>query len=512
MRLLLLLPLLAVLACGPKRSREAIYEDPRSAIQIQKEVAEESGHNQTLELARLASMAIASGEEELADKTLRRIVAKMQDFQADGQFRATIGVESAKEWKGDPFEKMMAFLYLGQILYRQGQYGNALAMTKSAILSDTGTNQERFRADFIPAFVLQALSYDALGEDRNAERSMQQATDAMWRRALTDHLSELLANVELENADDNDAVDAARVLLLAGLPAGLTQHPRDPEEAVRAALSYASDLRKVTLQSKRKDWNGAVSDLRKGKIDAAFDYLDPLAKKWKKKVEKKLPSETLASLEADEKFLGSLIGDDPGLLLWIETGRGPMKVATGRYGQILKVVPRRLGKVPNVHIDGKTLAPHYVDSVTYQAQTRGGRAVDGFLKGKAIFKDTAGIVGIVLLEAGDAASYSDDDTVAAVLYILGAVTWIAGAAANPRADTRNWELLPDALWMVRADPTPGEHQLTVDGRSYTVQIPDDGTVVQVIPALQPGGPESFGEACIKCDVPLAIPSTGERKP
>jgi len=498
--------------CGPKRSAEADYEDPRSAIQIQKEVAAEEGHNQTLELARLASMAIAQGEEDLADKTLRRIVAKMQDFQADGQFRATIGVESAKEWKGDPFEKMMAFLYLGQILYNQGQYGNALAMTKSCILSDTGTSQERFRADFIPAFVLQALAYQALGEERNAERSMQQATDALWRRAMTDHLSELLKKVRIEDPDDPDAVAAARVLLLAGLPAGLTQHPRDPEAAVNAALSYATDLRKVTLQSKRKDWNGAVSGLRKGKIDKSFDYLDPLAKKWQKKVAKKMAIETIESLESDEAFLLGLLEDEPGLLLWIETGRGPMKVATGKYSHIQRIVPRQIGNVPRARLDSQTLDAHYLDSVTYQAQTRGGRVVDGFLKGKAIFKDSSTIIGIALLQAGDVANAYDDDTVATVLYILGAVTFIAGVAANPRADTRNWELLPDALWMVRADPAPGEHRLTVDGQTYTVQIPDEGTVVQLIPALHPGGPESFGEACIKCEVPLAIPLTGERNP
>ena len=511
MRFLLLLTTLTLFGCGPKRSAEADYEDPRSAIQVQRERADDEGPNQTLELARLASMAIAAGEEELADKTLRRVVTKMQDFRADGQFRATVGTESAKEWKGAPFEKMMAFLYLGQILYNQGQYGNALAMTKSAILSDTGTNQERFRADFVPAFVLQALAHDALGETRNAERSMQQAIDALWRRALTDHLSQLLSEVTLEG-EDTQAVDAARALLLAGLPAGLTQHPRDTEAALDAALSYATDLRKVTLQSKKKDWNDAMAGVRKANIRKAFDHLAPLSLAWTRAVDEKLAPEIVESLERDEAFLLELLSDKPTLLIWTESGRGPTKVATGTYQHIQRIVPRRIGEQPVVHLDQQALTAHFLDSVTYQAQTRGGRAVDGFLKGKAIFKDTAFITGIVLVEAGDVAAASDDSTAAAILYILGLTTWVVGAIVNPRADTRNWELLPDALWMVRADPPPGEHQLRVNNRSYTVQIPDDGTVVQLIPALQPGGPASFGQACIRCEAPLAIPATEERRP
>ena len=511
MRLLFLISLLVLASCGPKRSAEADYADPRSAIQIQRELAEEEGPSQTLELARLASMAIASGEDELADKTLRRVVGKMQDFRADGQFRATVGAESAKEWKGAPFEKMMAFLYLGQILYNQGQYGNALAMTKSAILADTGTSQERFRADFVPAFVLQSLSYDALGETRNAERSMQEAIDALWRRALTDHLSQLLADISLEDQPIDD-VGAARALLLAGLPAGLSQHPRDPSAAISAALSYATDLRKLTLQSKKKDWNDAVVGIPKARIRDAFDHLDPLARAWSSAVDQELDPAIVESLEADETFLQGLLSDTPRLLLWTETGRGPAKVATGTYHHIQRIVPRRIGKAPRVRLDDSPLVPHFLDSVTYQAQTRGGRAVDGFLKGKAIFKDTAFITGIFLVEAGDVAAASDEGAVAAVLYILGLTTWVAGAVANPRADTRNWELLPDALWMLRADPMPGAHELSVGNRTYTVQIPDDGTVVQLIPALPPGGPASFGEECVRCEVPLAIPATEERRP
>ncbi|NCG20860.1 MAG: hypothetical protein GWP91_17770, partial [Rhodobacterales bacterium] len=154
------LVLLALLACAPKQQPDVRdVSDPRVQLELAQEAATQEGHNQTLEEVRLASWAMALGEDRLADRTMVNAVLDMQDFRADGVFRASIGVESAKEWKGEPYEKMMAFLYLGLLRYQEGDYSNALAMTKSAILADTGTDSSQYRADFVPAFVLQSLAF-----------------------------------------------------------------------------------------------------------------------------------------------------------------------------------------------------------------------------------------------------------------------------------------------------------------------------------------------------------------
>jgi hypothetical protein len=498
--------LLTLVSCA-KRPPDAAPE--RSALDIQRERAAVEGVDQTLEQVRLVSMALAAGDEELAERTLRQAVVRMQDFRADGQFRAMVGAERAKEWKGDPYEKMMAFLYLGVLLYDAGDYGNALAMTKSAILADTGTSRMQYRADFIPAFVLQALAHQRLGERTQSERSLGQAIDALHVRALTDHMSDLLAEVDVPT-DDDDATEAARVLLLSGLPAGLFAHPRDPEQAISGALSRATDLRLLVIEGKKADRPPDLALLRKGPTRRALPHLDALARAWRDALAAS-EVDPLAGLDADATYLRSLLDDPPGLLLWVESGRGPIKVQDGRWGEILRIRPRSEGRAPRVTLDGHALRPAYLDSVTWQAQTRGARAVDGFLKGKAVFKDAAPALGWVLLESGaiaDAVADShdrEDSTVGTVLAIAGLVTWIAGAATNPAADTRAWLELPDTLWLVRADPPPGEHTLRVDEREYTVLIPDRGTVNHLIPRLAPGGARTFGEPCRKCDVPLAIP-------
>lgn len=507
-----LLPILA-LSC----TKHVVDEEPApSPFEVQQAKAAQEGPDQILETCRLASVAMAEGRDDIAEASLRKAVVAMQDFRADGEFRALVGSESKKEWKGDPFEKMMAFHYLGVKLLEQGDRGNALAMTKSAILADTGTSRFQYRADFVPAFVLQSLAYLDMGEKTSAERSMQQAIDAIWLREMTAHLSDVLAEVKVKG--DPEAIAAARVLLMSALPAGIGAHPRDEDQAIDAARSRATDLRMLVLDGKREDRPEDLVSLSKGDVKRTFagkgttDLLESLALAWKEAA-RSSPLALADQLTTDEQALSSVLDRDPSLVLWLESGRGPRKVATGDYGEILRIVPRKNNPEgpPEVSLDGKPIRPVYLDSLTYQASTRGSRWVDGFLKGKAVFKDAAPFIGWALLASGDVANAISQQSggsgeVAAVLYLLGVATWVAGAVANPEADTRTWHELPEYLWIVTADPRPGRHSLVVDGRSYEVDIPDAGSVVHLIPALPPGGTPTFGDPCRLCEEgPGAIP-------
>ncbi|MEN0063077.1 MAG: hypothetical protein AAGA48_13060 [Myxococcota bacterium] len=495
---------LGVVACAKPGTVESPNETP---LQRQAQVAQIEGPDQTLERARLASMALAVGETDLAEKTLRQVVQRVQDFRADGEFRALVGQESRKEWKGDPSEKMMAFFYLGTLLLEKGDYGNALAMSKAAILADTGTSRLQYRADFVPAYVLRALAYQGLGKAASAKTAIDEAVAAVRVRVLTGHLTALFESATLpeEMAFDAGANAAARALLLEALPAGLRQHPDDPQAAVRATLSRATELREIVLDTRRRRRPGSLSAIRRSDARRAFDVLGPLAEAWRTIVadDAMAPLKDVAEAEG---LLRGLVNDPPSLVLWLESGRAPRRFRDGTHGQILRLQPWPAEPPPEVRLDGRSLAVHPLDSVAFQATTRGGRRIDGFLKGKAVFKDTASVLGAALLVTGDAMN----DDAGAVVQLVGAALWLGGAIANPAADIRAWSQLPDRLWLVRAEPSPGSHRLTIGDRSYTVQVPDGGTVSHLIPGREPGGPATFGEPCRRCDpppaeVPLAIP-------
>jgi hypothetical protein len=308
-------------------------------------------------------------------------------------------------------------------------------------------------------------------------------------------------------------VNAARVLLLSGLPAGLSAHPRDVQLAIDGALSRATDLRQLAVEGGRDYRPEELDGVSKSDLRRSFEILEPMVRAWKEAAEAH-PTDIEARLADDAAGLEGLVKEDPRLVLWVESGVGPAKVADGEYGEILRFVQRSDPHAePEIRLDGRPIRPIYLDSLTYQASTRGSRWVDGFLQGKAVFKDAAPFLGWTLLAAGDVANASAgqaSDEVALALYLLGAVTWVAGAVTNPAADTRSWDLLPESLWIASADPGPGRHRLEVDGRTYEVDVPDEGSVVQLIPALPPGGASAFGTPCSRCepsgeDLPLALP-------
>jgi hypothetical protein len=411
---------------------------------------------------------------------------------------------------------MMAFLDLGWLLLEKGDAGNALAMSKSAILADTGTRQEKWGSDLVSGWMLQALAFRALNEPSDADRAVERAVDAIWIRSLADVLEDRLRSVPTPDADP-DAVATARALLLAGLPAGLAARSRDPVEAIRAAKSWAVDARAMALDSPRKTWPVGIAGLRRGDLQKSFDAIEPMASSWIESAAT-LPAEVTEKIASDEAQLRRVLGAR--LVLLVEAGQGPRKYATGRYGEVLRIAPGTGTGAPSVALDGRPTRPALLDSVTWQAQTRGGRRVDGFLRGKAVFKDASPFLGWALIEAGAIVDstrrgppkQSNSDEIGLALELAGAGVWLVGALVNPEADTRQWDLLPEGLWIVPADPAPGTHALEVDGRQFTVDIPDDGRVFHVLPALSPAGAERFGAPCTRCPAPLAIPAQTPEKP
>ncbi|MEO0606531.1 MAG: hypothetical protein AAF211_34205, partial [Myxococcota bacterium] len=304
-----------------------------------------------------------------------------------------------------------------------------------AILADTGTSRQQYRADFVPAYVMRALAYLGLGKDAKADDAIEEAIDALRVRILTDHLDDLLATVELpEEAPIGFAEeDAARALLLEALPAGLRQHPRDPEQAIRATLGRATDLRQVVLSTGRKRRPGSLGAVRKADARGALDALGLLTDGWRTAVRDD-PMAPLDEAGDAEGFLRGLVDEPPSLALWLESGAAPRRERVGAYGEILTLRPGLPTAPPEVRLDGRPLTVHLLDSVSFQATTRGSRAVDGFLRGKAVFKDTAGVLGFSLFVVGDAV----DGAEGAALQLAGAVLWLGGALANPAADIRAW--------------------------------------------------------------------------
>ncbi|MBU1214295.1 MAG: hypothetical protein KKF58_03180 [Gammaproteobacteria bacterium] len=151
------------------------------------------------------------------------------------------------------------------------------------------------------------------------------------------------------------------------------------------------------------------------------------------------------------------------VLLIAEVGRAPGKIASGRHQEELRYARHDDGLIRGVTFTqgSQLLVGQQIEDVYWQASTRGGRAVDKILAGKASFRNTAENIAtgaavfahITSDLARDAARRKDSDDAGqyAGLAVLGMLVSIGSdivaASTHPEADTRTWSTLPDRIYV-----------------------------------------------------------------
>lgn len=473
-RLLLLLPGCATHSELPLRAYQA--GDRQPALDEQVLLAEQAGREQALHQLRLASMALGLEDPELAEAALRPAVLEMQDFTAEGEYRALVGRESTKTWKGEPYEKMGAFLTLGAVLQAKGDNGNARAMYKSAVLADAGTVEQRYRSDFIAPWLLMAHSYLGSGKPGPAGDALERAQDALWSQAMVEVLEQALP--QAYGAEEELALQ----LLQLGIPAGATGSPRDPDRAIVGSISQAWAIYRMEKERPRKQRS---PDLR-GYPDQTWEELPRALESLAVRLtEARIDGRAFDEAQERSSLWQASLDQRPNLLLLIEAGEGPHKAREGDYGHLLVIREGGPARRPEVQVDGQPLPVLDLDSYSYQATTRGGRRVDAYLQGKAVYKDASYVSGWVAWEIADVLASGNEtaQAIAAVFYVTGCVLMVSSVATMPQADIREWGMLPEELFLVSARLPAGEHALTVDGHTTSVQIPEQGQVMQLLPRL-----------------------------
>lgn len=218
-----------------------------------------------------------------------------------------------------------------------------------------------------------------------------------------------------------------------------------------------------------------------------FDYLDGLASA-------KLAADgSDAFARAERTAKRPLPPYDPqaAVLVFAEWGRGPVKFASGEYGERLVFdAPPSIAKRAQLRVAGRTIELEPWDDLYFQATTRGGRVMDYILGNKAVFKGTADAVGDVAVAgamiAAERARLRDSEgsqNTALALAAMAVLSKTLSAAANAQADVRAWDNLPRHLSFAALRLPPGEHAATItyldeNGRSipahtrqFTISVP-----------------------------------------
>jgi hypothetical protein len=163
------------------------------------------------------------------------------------------------------------------------------------------------------------------------------------------------------------------------------------------------------------------------------------------------------------------------VLLFIEFGPGPTKFGTGQYGEELRfhVIPSPVLSA-DVKVDSFEFPVAPTDDVWFQANTRGGRAMDHILGNKAVFKSATDTAGNVALIGGlTTAALSENRTAQGVglgIALAGLLSKAVSSATTPEADTRSWDNLPRYVSFASLALTPGPHNVTIQFKDMGGQI------------------------------------------
>lgn len=170
------------------------------------------------------------------------------------------------------------------------------------------------------------------------------------------------------------------------------------------------------------------------------------------------------------------------VLVFIEFGNGPRKIATGSHGEQLRFGEQvsRTHSV-NLRVEKQQLQLPPYDDLQWQATTRGGRVMDHILANKAVFKDVTG--GTAIAAAMTGVALADHREYEGAL-IAGGVAVLAGllsAATVPAADIRAWDGLPRYLTFSALELPAGQHSIAVDFRDASGQTVSTRTVTFTVP-------------------------------
>lgn len=312
-----------------------VNEQPTYLQPMYKTLFAEGKRNEVLNRMEIGTAAFYNGDIDIArenfDAALEQIETVYADNESATQARSMWHEEGRKDFKGEPYERAMAYYYRGLIYLIDGEYDNARASFVSGLMQDAFAEEEQYRSDF------------------------------------------------------------AVMLLLAGWSAQKMGSPVLAEEA------YA-ELRALLP-----------------------DYPIPA------------PTDNV--------------------LVIAETGFAPRKLADGMGHYQLVFRPGRNFTEKQVVIDvaGQQIPLPPIESVYWQATSRGGRPVDAIIEGQAAFANTTADLGRDLAQLGVAARVMAPEAggstgqVGNTLALIGVASMALSSQVKPRADTRYWKRLPDMI-------------------------------------------------------------------
>ena len=164
----------------PKQQMQAyLANKPKPLHQVYRDVLEEGQRNFVLNQMKAGLGAMELGRDDLAaesfEKTLLSIEAVYAENEAAEKARSVWYEEGKKDFKGEPYERAMAYYYRGLLFLKEGDYENARACFKSGQLQDALAENNKYQMDFALLVYLEGWASHLLGDDQLADAAFKEA-------------------------------------------------------------------------------------------------------------------------------------------------------------------------------------------------------------------------------------------------------------------------------------------------------------------------------------------------
>lgn len=137
--------------------------------------------NKILVLNEFAVAAMRAGERELAKRALDESILEINSVFGDTaearKARMIFFNEEVKLYKGEPYERAMAFFYRGVLYMQDRDWDNARACFRSALFQDQFVEEEQNAADWVILEYLIAVCEVQLGRPFYAEEALGRAQE-----------------------------------------------------------------------------------------------------------------------------------------------------------------------------------------------------------------------------------------------------------------------------------------------------------------------------------------------
>jgi tetratricopeptide (TPR) repeat protein len=165
----------AAQAAAPPPAPPAAYDAGPEAFQAR--LAPEGERNRVLNDMEIGARAFWRADYATAktalDEAIGRIGAVFAGDPNAAKARKLWYDEGSKDFKGEPYERAMAFLYRGLIYLHDGDYENARAAFRQGQMQDAFAEEQQFRSDFALLIFLEAWASHLNGDEELRDQALQ---------------------------------------------------------------------------------------------------------------------------------------------------------------------------------------------------------------------------------------------------------------------------------------------------------------------------------------------------